>query len=199
MLLYANEFDIVGLVYSSSQWHYKGDGKGTTFTSEMPNTTKLYGERTDLRWPGTTWMDNAFTKKQDTAYMQSRWIDVFQNDFAARADWTVKSYKNANHPPAVTLSHAADLVVQPGETVSLAASTKDPDGDDVSYKWWQYEDVDSSPGPVSINDADKWKASFIVPADARAGQTIHIILEVTDSGSPRLTRYRRVIATVSAE
>src|SRR6478736_6163842 len=58
MLLYANEFDVVGLVYSSSQWHYKGDGKGTTFTSEMPNTAKLYGERTDLRWPGTTWMEH---------------------------------------------------------------------------------------------------------------------------------------------
>ena len=29
MLLYANEFNIEGLIYSSSQWHYKGDGKAT--------------------------------------------------------------------------------------------------------------------------------------------------------------------------
>ena len=28
-LLYANEFDVEGLVYSSSKWHYAGDGKGT--------------------------------------------------------------------------------------------------------------------------------------------------------------------------
>ena len=57
MLLYANEFELVGLVYSSSQWHYKGDGRGTKYTSPMPMTSKRYGERAELRWPGTTWME----------------------------------------------------------------------------------------------------------------------------------------------
>lgn len=57
MLLYANEFRIEGLIYSSSMWHYKGDGKGTPFTSEMEMTKNLYGEQTDLRWPGTAWMN----------------------------------------------------------------------------------------------------------------------------------------------
>jgi len=56
MLLYANEFKIEGLVYSSSMWHYKGDGAGTPFTSEMEMTRNIYGERTELRWPGTEWM-----------------------------------------------------------------------------------------------------------------------------------------------
>ncbi|PRY16384.1 uncharacterized protein DUF1593 [Pontibacter ummariensis] len=49
LLLYSNEFDIVGLVYSSSQWHYAGDGKGTRFISEMSNTAERYGERSELR------------------------------------------------------------------------------------------------------------------------------------------------------
>ncbi|MFM1912292.1 MAG: hypothetical protein RIR51_130 [Bacteroidota bacterium] len=57
MLLYSNEFQIEGLIYSSSQWHYKGDGKGTKFTSKMEMTKKIYGERTELRWPGTEWMN----------------------------------------------------------------------------------------------------------------------------------------------
>ena len=57
MLLYSNEFELQGLVYSSSMWHYKGDGKGTMFTSEMEWTKRLYGERTDLRWPGTRWIE----------------------------------------------------------------------------------------------------------------------------------------------
>ena len=39
-LLYANEFKTEGLIYSSSEWHYKGDGKGTKFISEMPYTSK---------------------------------------------------------------------------------------------------------------------------------------------------------------
>lgn len=56
MLLYANEFDIEGLVYSSSMWHYSGDGLGTKFVSEMPMTKEMYGTQTDLRWPGVNWM-----------------------------------------------------------------------------------------------------------------------------------------------
>jgi Protein of unknown function (DUF1593) len=58
MLLYSNEFKIEGLVISSSQWHYAGDGHGTKFVSEMENTKKYYGERTELRWPGTQWIYN---------------------------------------------------------------------------------------------------------------------------------------------
>ncbi|MCB0855020.1 MAG: DUF1593 domain-containing protein, partial [Bacteroidetes bacterium] len=58
MLLYANEFSIEGLIYSSSMWHYKGDEKGTKFISEMEMTKNLYGEKTDLRWPGVTWMQD---------------------------------------------------------------------------------------------------------------------------------------------
>jgi hypothetical protein len=58
MLLHANEFRIEGLVISSSMWHYKGDGKGTKFTSEMEMTKNMYGERTELRWPGTSWIYN---------------------------------------------------------------------------------------------------------------------------------------------
>ena len=45
LLLYANEFDLIGLVYSSSQWHYKGDGKGTLYTSELEMTKTRYGAR----------------------------------------------------------------------------------------------------------------------------------------------------------
>jgi hypothetical protein len=56
MLLYADEFRLEGLIYSSSMWHYKGDGKGTEFISEMDMTKKMYGKKTNLRWPGTQWM-----------------------------------------------------------------------------------------------------------------------------------------------
>ena len=61
LLLYSNDFDIVGMVYSSSEFHYKGDGKGTTFTSNMP-FSKQYGTRTNLRWLGTEWMQGYIDK-----------------------------------------------------------------------------------------------------------------------------------------
>lgn len=56
MLLYSNEYKVEGLIYSSSMWHYKGDGKGTLFTSEMPMTKAMYPPKTDLRWAGVTWI-----------------------------------------------------------------------------------------------------------------------------------------------
>ncbi len=56
MLLYSNEYKVEGLIVSSSQWHYKGDGKGTKFISEMEMTKNMYGERTELRWPGEQWI-----------------------------------------------------------------------------------------------------------------------------------------------
>ncbi len=38
---------------------------------------------------------------------------------------------------------------------------------------------------------------FIVPYDAADGQTIHVIIEATDNGTPALTSYQRVVLTVS--
>ncbi|WP_026954940.1 DUF1593 domain-containing protein [Algoriphagus vanfongensis] len=67
MLLYANEFRIEGLIYSSSMWHYKGDGEGTLFTSEMEMTKNMYGAIPDLRWPGVEWM-NPLLDAYETVY-----------------------------------------------------------------------------------------------------------------------------------
>ena len=61
LLLYTNELNIVGLVYSSSEFHYAGDGKGTHFTSNLP-FAKQYGTRTTLRWLGTEWMQGFIDK-----------------------------------------------------------------------------------------------------------------------------------------
>lgn len=89
------------------------------------------------------------------------------------------------------------LNVQPGSEVKLSAKgTSDPDGDALTYRWWQYQEADSYTGIVSIHGAEKQQASFIVPKDAGNGNTIHVICEVTDSGSPPLTRYQRVVVEI---
>ena len=67
-----------------------------------------------------------------------RWRSAYQNDFAARLDWTVKSYNQANHPPVIKLDHADRLSAQPGERVNLSAEATDPDGNTVSYEWFLY-------------------------------------------------------------
>jgi hypothetical protein len=45
---------------------------------------------------------------------------------------------------------------------------------------------------VPIKDASAQAASLTFPIDA-AGKTVHVVLEVTDGGSPGLTRYRRLV------
>jgi hypothetical protein len=125
----------------------------------------------------------------------SRWAPHFQNDYQARMDWCVKGFNEANHPPVVKLDHPALLEARPGETVTLAATATDPDGDKLSYKWWHYADADSAESVVTIAHAPSPdRASFIVPNEP--GRTVHIILEVTDSGTPPLTRYQRIVCTI---
>lgn len=137
-----------------------------------------------------------------------RWREAFQNDFAARMDWTIKPYAEANHPPVPKLGHPACLTAKPGERVELSAEgTTDPDGDAVSYSWFYYHEAGTFPvssarsgQPIEIDNADQAKARFTVPtARVMAPGTgeIHIILAVTDQGRPRLTRYQRVIVEVA--
>ena len=127
-----------------------------------------------------------------------RWSAAFQNDWAARADWCVKSAGDANHPPKVKLAGALDRTARPGEKITLSAEgSSDPDGDSLSYKWWRYDDVDTAKTKIEITGADKVGASFVVPDEP--GKTIHIILEVTDDGDPPLTRYARVIVKVAGK
>jgi hypothetical protein len=128
-----------------------------------------------------------------------RWMDDMQNDFAARADWCVQPYANANHAPNVVLNHASDLEAGIGTTVKLnAQKTKDPDDDTLTTLWWQYHEADSYEGKITIQNASKQLASFTVPDDAKPGDTIHIVCEVIDNGTPPLTRYQRVVVTVTA-
>lgn len=137
-----------------------------------------------------------------------RWRAAFQYDFAARMDWTIKPYNEANHPPVPKLGHAARLTAKRGERVNLSAEgTSDPDGDAVSYEWFYYNEAGTFPAasarsgqPLEIKNFDQHKAWFTVPTSRvmppGTGE-MHIILAVTDHGTPRLTRYRRVIVTVT--
>lgn len=121
-----------------------------------------------------------------------------QNDFAARMKWSVTpTYAGANHEPRVTIRGSARISARPGRTVRLRGVASDPDGDAASVKWWRWKEVDTYPGEVTLSNPDSLSTSLQVPADAAAGETIHLILEATDNGKPALTRYQRVVITVA--
>ncbi|QQY83657.1 DUF1593 domain-containing protein [Tamlana sp. s12] len=175
-----------------------------TWLDPVPETNYSYPEGrwyTKTAW-GRNYMRNVYPENQDlmTSYFKpiTRWADALQNDFAARADWCIKPYENANHPPVVNLKNKLNITRKPGDKISLnAKGTLDPDGDKLKYSWWQYEEADTYNGVVSINNASSQKASLVIPTDVKNGETIHVICEVSDNGSPQLTRYQRIIITIS--
>lgn len=130
-----------------------------------------------------------------------RWSDAMQNDFAARADWCVKPYSQANHPPVVNQTMVKDVVAKPGSRVKLSvAGSTDPDKNKLSYHWYVYPEPSNfiADGPVSkeavqVDNAEKAIASVIVP---KGKGTLHFICAVIDNGTPALTRYARIIVNV---
>jgi hypothetical protein len=56
--------------------------------------------------------------------------------------------------------------------------------------------VDTYPGDITIASPNTYTTSMPVQADAAAGQTIQLVLEATDDGTPPLTRYQRIVIDV---
>lgn len=128
-----------------------------------------------------------------------RWRTEFQNDFAARMLWTTKNFSESNHPPVPMLAHSNQITVKSGEQFRLsAAGTTDPDGDSMSYLWFQYKEAGTYKGTVNFRPyaPNLYELPVTAPVVDNV-QIIHFILKVTDKGTPSLTRYQRVIVTVA--
>jgi hypothetical protein len=128
-----------------------------------------------------------------------RWRPAFQADFAARLDWCVKPFKEANHPPIVRIRGDRERAVAPGGVIVLDASdTTDPDGDRLAFDWSEYPIKVGVAETRSIEDQTSKVARLQVPRNS-SGRTIPVLLTVRDSGSPGLTRYGRVLVHVDGE
>jgi hypothetical protein len=129
--------------------------------------------------------------------VNARFFAAAQHDFAARLKWSVTpTYQGANHEPVVRIEGPLATSAQPGQQIRLRGVVTDPDRDTVAVKWWQYRDAGTYPGEVAIANDSSLDTAVQIPSDAEAGQTIHVILEATDSGTPSLTRYQRLVVTV---
>jgi hypothetical protein len=125
-----------------------------------------------------------------------RWRDDFQNDFAARMDWTTKPFKDANHPPEPILDVPEAFQVHSGEHFELGAHAIDPDGDSVSLFWMQYPEAGSFRKAITFVSAENMPHVELVAPSVDKPETAQFILRVTDKGSPPLSRYRRVIVSI---
>ena len=145
-----------------------------------------------------------------------RWREAFQNDFAARMDWTIMDFTHANHNPNVVVNGKSGTSpieenVEAGQSVTLdAAGTSDPDqGQSLTYDWFLYQEAGTagtrgadvalvgSGGPtVRIEVRSPCRPLWLPYIPCQGSGVAHIILAVTDNGSPRLTSYRRIILDV---
>lgn len=126
-----------------------------------------------------------------------RWRKDFQNDFAARIQWCTRTYKDANHPPIVKLKCPKIITVKSGETFILnGESSYDPDGDSLSFLWFQYIEAGTYPKRIPSPTPENIAVQEIKAPKVTEPQTTHYILRVTDKGLPALTRYERVIVNI---
>ena len=184
---------------------YTSEGDSPSFMPLVNNGLEQHADYTLGGWGGRpeykkgNHMQDGNDLKNGTAdshYTFQRWLPAIQNDWAARADWCVAdTYEKANHQPIAHIAGESKRSVQPGEIVTLdASSSSDPDNDQWSCLWWQYQEAGSVPYQVAIRDADQRKAELKVPN--ASGKQLHIILEVTDNGTPSLKAYKRLILDI---
>lgn len=131
-----------------------------------------------------------------------RWAEAIQNDVAARADWCVAGYAEANHNPRAIVNgqpgtNIVRITARPMERIRLsAAGSSDPDGDNLTFHWWQYREPGSGKGELTIEGAESETCLVQLPPESTEGGSYHVILTVRDTGTPPLYAYRRVIITV---
>jgi len=112
-------------------------------------------------------------------------------------DWCTKSYEEANHPPVPVLKHSEEITVKSGEGFGLDASgTTDPDGDNLSYLWFNYPEAGSYKKIIKIESTENARGVWIKAPMVEKNETAHFILKVTDKGQPQLSRYKRVIVNI---
>jgi hypothetical protein len=149
----------------------------------------------------------SYTSDQATIW---RWRQAFQHDFAARMDWTVKDVARANHNPDVIVNGVEGkapllLEAKAGAPISLdAGKSRDRDGHALQFSWLFYPEAGSGlPNPgggrrggtsprVTLSNG----ATAVATVMPNAPGVAHIVLAVTDNGTPSLTSYRRVILTI---
>ena len=182
--------------------HPNYGGWGGRYELYIPLYKKyMYGPETRPIWTNAT--DEVFSKVTRRHHTSNhatiwRWRQAYQHDFAARIDWgNTPKYQDANHPPIVGLSHQNTMTVRSGQKVELNASkSSDPDGDGLSYNWIHYQEVGTlNAYELEITGPQLPVATFVAP-DVEKAKSAHFIVEVTDNGSPSLTRYQRVIVNI---
>ena len=175
----------------------------------MPNGLNDPEDPTQAGWAGyhergicpdsltTAWTSWQEPLRSISVGYKQRFYPTELNDFMARMQWADEGKGNRN-PIVVVNGHKgpSPLVMRAkaGKAIRLNASkSTDPDGNDIRFLWWQQPEIGTA--KLAISDAEKSIVSFRIPDDA-AGQSLHVVCEVSDQGPFNLTSYQRIIINI---
>jgi hypothetical protein len=144
----------------------------------------------------------SYTSDQATIW---RWRQAFQNDFAARMNWSIRDARSANHNPRVVVNgrpgtEPIELEAVVGKPVTLdATGTTDPDGDALRFGWFLYSEAGGGiPGqPLAVRRRPPAEGGTpgeggmpSAPAGGPREPPPRLVLE--DAGRPRATAVPKV-------
>lgn len=210
-----NETTWVGHAYNRYDFLSEGDSPAWFIT--IPNGLRSIEDISYGGWAGRYALKKNKDNPEARGYYAAKgnekgisaWNAAIQSDFAMRAQWCVaEKFEDANHLPQVTVSEGIDVTGVPGQMITLHAKAVDPDGDSVTFRWYHYplgdsyeeqKDGNKNPIPIEVTVSGEMgeTAQWQVPAAAKAGDTIHIILEAVDGGGTNPIAYQRIILTVA--
>lgn len=176
--------------------------KGGSIVTIAPETRPIWTNAIDNYTPYIPKAYGRTVKKDTTTYTGYketlwRWRDDLQHDFAARMDWCTLTYAEANHPPVPILSHRDHITLASGERFRLDAfGSTDPDGDNLSFLWFPYLEAGTYKGDFELGQPENAHLVYGVAPEVKNEETIHVILKVSDKGTPSLSRYKRIILTI---
>ena len=197
----------LGSEYPTYKWGVEGDTP--SFLYVMPNGLNDPEDPTQAGWAGyhergisldsltmawNSWQEPV--RSISVGYKRRFYPDEL-NDFMARMQWAAEGHGNRN--PRVVVNGKKGLTpivihAKAGKVVRLDASrSTDPDGDALSFQWWQQPEIGGA--QLSIQGADQKAASIRILDDAQ-GKRFHVVCEVHDNGPFHLVAYRRVIIIV---
>lgn len=202
----------LGALYPTNTTHFMKEGDTMTFLYLVPTGMNDPEQPTWGSWAGRYgpseeypgkpyyWANQAdeWGGRSHRENTLARWAEHLQNDFRARLDWCVSKRSEANHPPRPRVRGSLTRTVKAGEEVTLdARGSTDPDGDTLRHEWMIYPEAGTYRGPLpEVRNARSARATLTAPS-VKEPRTLHVLLVVTDDGSPPLTRYRRVILNLT--